>query len=108
MCGDFGQRPLHFMGAMGLILLLLGGLGLTYLAIIWVLGKGPIGTRPLLVYSSALLVVGMQLVSLGILAEHVTAYNIRAEDTYSIAETLRSNPDAVVAEELDRRPGPSS
>ncbi len=36
----------------------------------------------------ALLVVGTQLVSLGILAELVTSYNIRAEDTYSIAETL--------------------
>ena len=33
-------------------------------------------------------VVGLQLLSLGILAELVTAYNIRAEDTYSIAETI--------------------
>ena len=30
----------------------------------------------------------MQLLSLGILAELVTAYNIRAEDTYSVAETI--------------------
>jgi hypothetical protein len=32
----------------------------------------------------------MQLVSMGILAELVTSYNIRAEDTYSIAETLEA------------------
>ena len=37
---------------------------------------------------------GTQLVSLGILAELVTSYNIRAEDTYSIAETLNA-PDNV-------------
>jgi hypothetical protein len=42
----------------------------------------------LLFYSIALLVVGTQLLSLGILAELVTAYNIRAEDTYSVAETI--------------------
>jgi hypothetical protein len=32
--------------------------------------------------------VGVQFLSLGILAELVTAYNIRSEDTYSIAETI--------------------
>ena len=37
---------------------------------------------------SRFLLVGTQLLSLGILAELVTAYNIRAEDTYSVAETI--------------------
>jgi glycosyltransferase involved in cell wall biosynthesis len=102
----FSQRPLHVLGAMGLVLLLLGALGMTYLAVVWVLehtvtpGRyGPIGTRPLLVYSVALLVVGTQLVSLGILAELVTSYNIRAEDTYSIAETLGPSRRGAPAED---------
>jgi glycosyltransferase involved in cell wall biosynthesis len=82
----FSQRPLHILGAIGLFLFSLGGLGLFYLAIVWF--HQSIGSRPLLIYSAALLVVGTQLVSLGILAELVTSYNIRAEDTYSIAETL--------------------
>jgi glycosyltransferase involved in cell wall biosynthesis len=89
----FSQRPLHVLGAIGLGMLLLGSLGLSYLAVLWVLGFGPIGTRPLLFYSAALLGVGTQLVSLGILAELVTAYNIRAEDTYSIAETVEPHED---------------
>ena len=84
----FGQRPLHVLGALGLALLLLGGVGLAYLAVVWLRGEGPIGTRPLLAYSAALLGVGTQLVTLGVLAELVTSYNIRAEDTYSIAETV--------------------
>jgi glycosyltransferase involved in cell wall biosynthesis len=95
----FSQRPLHVLGATGLVLFLLGSLGLTYLAILWVTDQGPIGTRPFLDYSAALLVVGTQLMSLGILAELVTSYNIRAEDTYSIAEQL-GPPD-------EDRPGPS-
>ena len=84
----FAQRPLHILGGIGLALLVLGALGLLDLAIVWF--HESIGHRPLLVYSAALLVVGTQLVSLGILAELVTSYNIQAEDTYSIAETLET------------------
>jgi glycosyltransferase involved in cell wall biosynthesis len=90
----FGQRPLHVMGASGLGLLVLGMGGLLYLALVWIFGYGPIGNRPLLVYSASLLIVGTQLVSLGILAELVTSYNIRAEDTYSIAEIVEAREDA--------------
>jgi glycosyltransferase involved in cell wall biosynthesis len=85
----FSQRPLHVLGGIGLSLLGLGSLGMLYLAMLWLdPGNRPIGGRPLLFYSIALLVVGTQLLSLGILAELVTAYNIRAEDTYSVAETI--------------------
>ena len=92
----FSQRPLHVLGASAWCCSLLGGLGMLYLAILWLdPANRPIGDRPLLFYSAALLGVGTQLVSLGILAELVTAYNIRAEDTYSVAETIeprQANP----------------
>lgn len=91
----FGQRPLHVLGAIGLLLLVIGGLGLVYLAIEWVLDHGPIGTRPLLIYSATLMGFGTQLVCLGILAELITSYNLRPTDTYSVAETLEGpRPDA--------------
>ena len=85
----FSQRPLHFLGALGLGLFLVGMLGMLYLAVVWF--REPIGHRPLLIYSAVLLTVGTQLVTLGILAELVTSYNIRPEDTFSIAERL--DPD---------------
>jgi hypothetical protein len=70
-------------------------LGLGYLAVLWILGFRPIGNRPMLFYSITLLVVGVQLLSLGVLAELVTAYSIRCEDTYSIAETTtQARPDS--------------
>ena len=90
----FSQRPLHILGAIGLILFLLGGGLMTFLAVIWVLGDRPIGTRPLLAYGTTLLVVGAQFVCLGILAELVTSYGIRDQDTYSVAETLGSAADS--------------
>ena len=84
----FGQRPLHVLGSLGLVLFVLGGSGLVYLAYLWVIGDRPIGSRPLVAYSSAMLVVGTQLLSLGILAELVTAFQIRSVDTFSVAETV--------------------
>lgn len=91
----YGQRPQHLFGAVGLLLMAIGALGLAYLAGVWVndnwlVGNRvrPIGTRPMLVYSAALLGVGTQLLVLGVLAELVTSYNLRAEDTYSVAERL--------------------
>ena len=90
----FSQRPLHVLGAIGLGMLLIGGLVMTYLAIEWVRGNGPIGTRPLLSYSIAFLGVGTQLLTLGILAELVTSFNIRPEDTFSVAERVGSPQDS--------------
>jgi glycosyltransferase involved in cell wall biosynthesis len=84
----FRERPLHILGALGVVMLTVGLVGLTYLAVLWVIGERPIGDRPLLSYSIAFLVVGVQFLSLGVLAELVTAYNIRTEDSYSIAETI--------------------
>ena len=87
----FSQRPLHVLGGLGLVLLGLGGLGMLFLAILWLDPiNRPIGNRPLLFYSGAMLIIGVQLLSLGILAELVTAYNIRPEDTYSVVEKYRA------------------
>jgi glycosyltransferase involved in cell wall biosynthesis len=98
----FSQRPLHVLGGVGLSLLGLGTLGMLYLAVLWLDPRNrPIGGRPLLFYSIALLVVGTQLLSLGILAELVTAYNIRAEDTYSVAETIPSHANQAPLDKVD-------
>jgi glycosyltransferase involved in cell wall biosynthesis len=105
----FRQRPLHLLGGTGLVLLAVGTIGLLHLAYLWVIGERPIGNRPYLLYSIALLVVGVQLLSLGILAELVTAYSIRPEDTYSVAERIEagSSPAAALSspavEDRDRR-----
>jgi glycosyltransferase involved in cell wall biosynthesis len=88
----FGQRPLHLLGGIGLVAFLFGGLGLSYLALCWLLaqlkveGYGPIGNRPLLTYSLAGVVLGFQMVAMGFLAELMIALNSRSERSYNIAE----------------------
>jgi glycosyltransferase involved in cell wall biosynthesis len=90
----FGQRPLHLLGGIGLPAFLLGGAGLTYLGVCWILarfhvhGFGPIGARPLLVYSLACLIIGFQMLSVGFLAELVASQNVRHEPKYTVAECL--------------------
>jgi glycosyltransferase involved in cell wall biosynthesis len=91
----YGQRPLHLLGGIGLFAFFLGGLGLGYLAICWLLarlqveGYGPIDHRPLLTYSLAGVVLGFQMVAIGFLAELMISLNSRNEHSYNIAETTK-------------------
>lgn len=89
----FGQRPGHMLGAVGLTFFALGMLGLGYLLVLWLLMNvfdvvtpAPIGTRPLLAYSMAAVLLGGQGLSLGLLAELIVANTGREADTYSVAE----------------------
>ena len=90
----FGQRPQHALGAWGLFFAGLGLLGLLYLSGVWLgtnllrMDWGRIGDRPLLAYSIASLLLGGQMLSLGLLAELIVAYTGRSRDTYSIADRL--------------------
>lgn len=98
----FGQRPLHMLGAFGILFFGLGLIGLSYLGVIWmlmnvfqVLPLEPIGTRPLLAYSIASTLLGAQAISLGLLAELLVALTGHNRDTYSIsAQTARLEPAA--------------
>jgi dolichol-phosphate mannosyltransferase len=88
----FGNRPQHLLGTIGMLAFLFGLGGMVYLAVIWILTNWfeqphtPLHERPLLTYSAAALILGAQMMSIGFLAELITAYQGRDEDAYSIAE----------------------
>ena len=75
-----------------MISFLLGNLALAYLAVTWIVrlwdkdAYEPLHQRPLLIYALAALLLGAQMMSIGFLAEMITAYQGRDEDAYSIAE----------------------
>lgn len=82
----YRRRPLHLFGWAGLTMSLLGFGCLAYLTALWFLGMGPIGTRPLLFLGLLLVMVGVQLVSTGLLGEMINStrtvergYTIRSE-----------------------------
>jgi dolichol-phosphate mannosyltransferase len=61
------------------VLAVLGSLILTYLSVDWVLGNA-IGTRPALTAGVLLVIVGIQLISLGLVAELIVSLAHRAND----------------------------
>jgi dolichol-phosphate mannosyltransferase len=89
----FGQRPQHLLGGIGLLSFALGNLGLVYLGITWIIRIWhpdlfePLHQRPLAIYAAVALLLGAQMMSIGFLAELITAYMGRDQDSYSVAET---------------------
>ena len=81
------KRPLHFFGTLG-SLLALSGIGLDiYLTVEWIMGKTYLSNRPLALFGVALIIVGVQLVSMGLLGE-MLAKNSLQNEFYSIKERL--------------------
>lgn len=95
----YRQRPQHLLGTAGLFSFALGLGGLIYLSIYWLvrvygehLDWEPLHQRPLLIYSLGGLLLGVQLMSIGFLAELLTAYYRRENKPYSIRQTTRDHP----------------
>ena len=74
----FRERPGHFFGVAGLITGGLGGLALTYLFILKLVGVD-IGNRPLLITGVLLALVGLQLITTGLIAEMLTRLRTRSQ-----------------------------
>jgi glycosyltransferase involved in cell wall biosynthesis len=70
--GRYRYRPLHLFGGVGLLMGAIGFMILLYLSVLWLWGQG-IGGRPLFFLGVLLEVVGIQLVSLGLLSELITS-----------------------------------
>ena len=88
--GKFERNPLHFFGILGGLLFFAGLLINGYLTIQW-FGGVWIGNRPILFLGILLMIVGIQFISLGLLAEMITA---RGENLkYSIAEKTYADND---------------
>ena len=93
--GRYQNRPLHLFGGLGVLFSLVGlAIGL-YLTVIWIGGQA-IGDRPLLFLGVLLIVVGVQLFSLGLLAQ-ILVVN-RREAAGAVAE------QALVAQVTGRLP----
>ena len=76
------RSPLHFFGLVGFVLILVGGTVLGFFGLQWIL-SGTMHIRPLVLLSLGAVIVGIQFLSFGFLAEmliHMSpkgSYNIR-------------------------------
>ncbi len=79
---NFGQKPLHLFGVLGMFGIILGLIFGGYLSILHFQGHS-IGTRPLLTLSVLLIISGLQIISTGLIAEMVVSKG-RNEEKISI------------------------
>jgi dolichol-phosphate mannosyltransferase len=91
--GRYRHRPLHLFGGLGLALSVSGTGILIYLTIDKILGHA-IGGRPLLILGVLLVVVGIQLVSLGLITELITSHH---EERTSSEERVEALVDEVLS-----------
>jgi glycosyltransferase involved in cell wall biosynthesis len=72
--GRYRHRPLHLFGGLGLALSVAGTGILIFLTVVKIMGEA-IGQRPLLLLGVLLVVVGLQVFSLGLITELITSHH---------------------------------
>jgi len=77
--GRFRQRPMHLFGGLGVLFIAVGTVICAYLTVLRILGES-IGTRPLLLLGVLLIVVGVQLFTIGLVSEMIQRYHLRPQD----------------------------
>jgi glycosyltransferase involved in cell wall biosynthesis len=88
--GRFRQRPMHLFGGIGMVFIVVGVLISAYLSVLRLTGEG-IGARPLLLLGVLLIVVGVQLFTIGLVSEMIQRYHLRPQD-----EEARSRVERVL------------
>ena len=84
----FTKKPLRFFGLVGSTIFGLGAVITGYLGIYRILGLGGIADRPILVLGVLLLVVGLQLFSIGLLGELIIFTHARKMKDYTVGKIL--------------------
>ncbi len=98
----YRNRPQHLLGSMGLAFLALGSIGLTILTLMWALSRMSeswpdehLHERAIFYYCIVALLLGVQLLSVGFIAEMITAQNRQNTRPYSLAQsTLNHSSDS--------------
>lgn len=86
------HKPGHLFGGLGLLIGLMGFSVLGYLFVVWLLGLGTIGGRPLLTFGVLTTLISLQMISLGVIAEFFIKFNQPKQFNTFIA--ARSSGDA--------------
>ena len=85
---NYSKKPLHFLGFLGAIFTLVGAGINIYLFIYRFFGFGGIAGRPLLLLGAMLLVIGIQMISLGLIGEMIIFTHAKDVKEYNIEEII--------------------
>ncbi|MCA9126222.1 MAG: glycosyltransferase family 2 protein [Planctomycetales bacterium] len=103
----YGNRPQHLLGTMGLASFLSGACGLWILTAFWIVSRMTamedlhLHRKASFYFCILAILLGVQLISIGFLAELITAQNRPSHQPYNIAEDTNLTPHEVAREPLD-------
>ncbi len=97
MLTRYNSKPLHMFGILGALLAAVGFAIEVYLSLGWIFYNKWIENRPIFLLGILLLIIGIQFIFFGLMAEMI-AYSARREDDYSVREILEpETEDSAVA-----------
>lgn len=89
----YSKKPIHFLGFVGTLFVISGLIIEMYLFIYRILRIGGIAGRPLLVLGALLLVIGIQMISIGLLGEMLIFTHAGDIEEYNIEAVINSEKD---------------
>ncbi|NIA67216.1 glycosyltransferase family 2 protein [Pelagibius litoralis] len=87
----FRMRPAHLFAYIGLPITGAGFAALAYLTVLWLVGAGPIGSRPLLFFGIMAVLFGTQMIATGLIAEVVRASRPQEDEKYLVESEYGSS-----------------
>lgn len=96
----YATRPLHVFGTAGMAFGAIGGAALIYLSVLWLIGAGPIGNRPLLFFGMLMVMTGFQFLTIGLLGEFIQRQGNQPKRRYTIRTLRNVDPSARITDEL--------
>jgi len=88
---NFLRRPLRFFGAVGLPLLIAGGLLTLILVLYKIFGATALADRPLLIFAVLMIVLGIQIIAMGLVGEIIIFSNARRMKQYAVRSIIRQD-----------------
>jgi glycosyltransferase involved in cell wall biosynthesis len=102
--GRFSRRPLHLFGIIGGVMLTMGLMINLALSIEWFAGASkPLSERPVLILGVLLMLMGVQLVTTGLLAELIVAHMERSQDPLNTAAKIKPSREEESEHEVGRQ-----
>ncbi|MBP9837187.1 MAG: glycosyltransferase family 2 protein [Proteobacteria bacterium] len=101
----FSTRPLHMFGALGLFSGISGGMMLAWMVVERLFADVPMGNRPLLSIATLLVLIGLQFICFGLLAEILvrTYHESQDKKIYTVRKVLSLGSNPTETNEFSQR-----
>ena len=96
---NFLRRPLRFFGSVGLPILIVGALMTALLAVYRLFGATALADRPILIFAVLMVVLGIQIIAMGLVGEIIIFSNARRMKQYSVRSIIRHDGEHAVTDD---------